>query len=116
MGHATPTALMQRALPRLLAIDVDLAPVAARRRRAVERLAAWGYRPRGEHTMFVYARVPAPWDDLSFCELAASRGVLVMPSSVFHAPGGFRIAVTAGDEALESGLDVLATLKAREAA
>lgn len=116
MGHATPTALMQRALPELLSLEVDTSFIRARRRRAVERLASVGFEPRGEHTMFVYGRVPAPWDDLSFCELAASRGVLVLPSSVFHAPGGFRVAVTADDDALGAGLDLLASLREREAA
>ena len=116
MGHATPTALMQRALPRLIGAEVDGSVVAARRRRAFEQLAASGYAPVGQHTMFVYARVPAPWDDVSFCELAASRGVLVLPSSIFHAPGGFRIAVTADDTAIETGLDALASLRVKEAA
>lgn len=116
MGHATPTALMQRALHRLQALDLDLGPIEARRRLAVAQLDEWGYQPRGAHTMFVYGRVPAPWDDMSFCELAASHGLLVMPSSVFHAPGGFRIAVTADDEPLAAGLDTLAALSGREQA
>lgn len=116
MGHATPTALMQRAVPRLMQIPTDASALATRRRHAVDRLDALGLSPIGRHTMFVYGRVPEPWDDFAFCELAASRGVLVMPSSLFHAAGGFRIAVTATDEALDAGLDALESIRAREAA
>lgn len=115
-GHATPTALMQRALPRLMRIPADTAALEARRRRAVRRLRALGLSPVGRHTMFVYGRVPAPWDDFTFCERAASRGVLVMPSSLFHAPGGFRVTVTADDASLDEGLDALASLSFEEAA
>jgi aspartate aminotransferase len=115
MGHATPTALMQRALPRLLELELDRATFARRRQLAVRMLERMGYAPgAGRHTMFVYASAPTE-DDFAFAEEAASAGVLVLPSSLFYEPGRFRIAITAPDETLARGLDALARLR-REAA
>ncbi len=115
MGHATPTALMQRALPRLLEVDLDVAAFARRRQLAVRVLERAGYGPvLGRHTMFVYATAPYE-DDFAFAEEVAAAGVLVLPSSLFYERGRFRIAITAPDEALARGLDALARLR-REAA
>lgn len=113
-GHCTPTALMQRALPALMDLDVDLSSIAARRARVVERLRAAGFDPLGEHTMFVYARAPGVDDDFALCEHLASEGVLVMPSSLCHARGAFRLAVTADDDALDEGLSILEQARLQE--
>lgn len=116
LGHAMPSALLQRALPRLLELSIDRSAFAARRARAVAALSADYAVVPGRHTMFVYASVPNGEDDFAFVERAAEHGVLVMPSSLFHDRGRFRVAVTAGDDALERGLSALARAAQREAA
>lgn len=116
LGHATPTALMQRAIARLLDLEADLGTIGARRSMAVRALEHAGYAVSpGRHTMFVYARAPSG-DDFELAESAARAGVLVLPSSVFHEPGAFRITVTAGEQALARGLGALADLAAQRAA
>ncbi len=110
MGHATPTALMQRALPRLLALPAQRDTLARRRALTVRMLESAGYTPvPGRHTMFVYADAPTE-DDFAFVEHAAASGVLVLPSSLFSERGRFRVTVTASDEDLARGLDRLARL------
>ncbi len=115
MGHATPTALMQRAMPRLLDVRLDVVAFGHKRAQAVHALEAAGYTPvPGEHTMFVYVEAPFA-DDFAFAEEAANAGVLVLPSSLFYEPGRFRIAITAPDAVMARGLDALRSLR-REAA
>lgn len=118
LGHATPTALMQRALPRLLALELRLETVAERRALAADMLQHAGYTlSAGKHTMFVYARTPRrAEDDFAFAEDAARAGVLVMPSSLFHEPGAFRVTVTPREETLARGLGLLARMRGRRAA
>lgn len=115
MGHATPTALMQRALPRLLALPKDEAAIVQKRALVVRLLERAGYATvPGRHTMFVYADAPME-DDFAFADAAAAAGVLVMPSSLFYERGRFRVSVTARSEALARGLGVLASLCRRAA-
>ena len=108
-GIATPTALMQRALPRLLELKHDLGPAERARARALERLRAAGYElTEPDSTLFVYARTPPGHaDDFAFAEALAEQGALVLPAPVFHHAGWFRIALTGTEEMLERGLDVL---------
>lgn len=118
LGHATPTALMQRALPRLLELEPHIDLVSDRRALAADMLQHAGYALMpGKHTMFVYARTPRPAeDDFAFADDAARAGVLVMPSSLFHEPGCFRITVTPSEETLARGLALLARMRGRRAA
>ena len=70
----------------------------------------YGYRVcEGEATFFVYVESPEH-DDFVFTGRLAERGVLVLPSSVFHEPGWFRISLTARSDALEAGLSAFAGL------
>lgn len=103
-GYATPTALMQRALVRLVALDHPTAQIGARRREVERALAEMGYEVTpAQATFFVYARCPED-DDERFVERLADEKVLVLPSSVFHHRGHFRISVTGDDEMLERAL------------
>jgi len=108
-GFATPTALMQRALPRLLALEHDHSWLGSSRRQVVDRLRDAGYEvSEPDATMFVYARTPAAYaDDFAFVEALARRGVLALPAPVFHHSGYFRLSLTATGGALERGLPVL---------
>jgi aspartate aminotransferase len=108
-GFATPTALMQRALPRLLALRHDHGWLERWRSTVVERLRGGGYEvTEPDATMFVYARTPERQpDDFAFTEEIAARGVLVLPAPVFHHRGWFRLALTASERSLERALTLL---------
>lgn len=112
MGFCTPTALMQIAVRDLLDEKPDLAPIAERRRRVLEALQSAGYEViPSEATFFLYVRAPEA-DDFAFAERLAARSVLVLPSSVFHHPGWFRISLTGSDEMIEKALPVFAAAMA----
>jgi aspartate aminotransferase len=114
-GYATPTALMQRALPRLLGVRHDLSQLAPTRRRLLGALSDAGYgyvEPDG--TLFVYVRTPPGYgDDFAFVERLAHSGVLALPAPVFHHSGHFRLSLTASEDMLERALPVLAEAAGR---
>jgi aspartate aminotransferase len=112
LGLATPTALMQRALPGLLALRHDLTWLTPTRQSVIDSLTASGYdvvRPDG--TLFLYVRTPAGVEDDTFASQLASRGVLVLPAPVFHHRGYFRIALTASSSMLARGLQIMKEMK-----
>jgi aspartate aminotransferase len=114
-GVATPTALMQRALPALLGLRHDLTWVGAWRARLLEVLSGGGYAvTEPDATLFVYARTPPGYeDDFAFVEELARGGVLALPAPVFHHRGYFRLSLTASEAALERALPVLEQVAAR---
>jgi aspartate aminotransferase len=114
-GTATPTALMQRALPRLLALRHDHGWLVPARERLVAELERAGYDVVvPDATLFVYARTPAGYaDDFEFAERLARRGVLALPAPVFHHTGHFRLSLTASEEMVARALPVIEELAAR---
>jgi aspartate aminotransferase len=116
-GIATPTALMQRAIPKLLTLRYDQTWLARWRQRVVTRLQHAGYGVVApDATLFVYVRTPAGIDDMAFVEQLAARGVLVLPAGVFHHRGYFRLALTGSEDMLERALDVFEEIGVRCAA
>jgi aspartate aminotransferase len=110
MGFCTPTSLMQLAVRDLLTIKPDLEPIQRRRSRMLEGLQSSGYEVTpSQGTFFLYVRSPDD-DDFAFVERLADRSVLVLPSSVFHQAGYFRISLTARDDMIERALPVFAAL------
>lgn len=106
-GACTPTALMQRALPALLRLEHDLTPLDAWRGRVRAELEEAGYRvASADGTFFLYAAVPDGRAEWAFVETLAERGVLVLPSAVFHHSGHFRISLTGSSSMLERALTV----------
>ena len=106
-GIATPTALMQRALPRLLALRHDHGWLSDwRERGSSSRCAQPDTRsPSPDATMFVYVRTPPGYDDdFAFVERLAGRGLLVLPAPVFHHRGHFRLSLTGCEEMLERAM------------
>jgi aspartate aminotransferase len=101
-GIATPTALMQRALPPLLALRHELDWIASSRARLVDVLHRSGYSvTEPDATLFVYVRTPPRYeDDFAFVERLASRGVLALPAPVFHHRGYFRLSLTGSEQML----------------
>jgi aspartate aminotransferase len=107
-GVATPTALMQRALPRLLALQHDQAWLARWRQRLVDQLTLDGYTVvQPDATLFVYVQTPPGHDDFDFVTELASEGVLVLPAPVFHHTGYFRLSLTGSEEMLKAALPIL---------
>jgi aspartate aminotransferase len=107
-GIATPTSLMQRAAPRLLALRHDYAWIARWRQRFVEELSSLGYDVvRPDATLFVYARTPDGVEDFEFTAALAAQGMLVLPAPVFHHEGYFRLSLTGSERMLEQALPIL---------
>jgi aspartate aminotransferase len=108
MGFGTPTDLMQRAVCRLLNFQPRLDVLGARQETVRAELRAQGYDVcDADATFFVYVRSPIP-DDIEFAERMASEGVLVVPSSLFHERGYFRLSLTARWESIAEGLPAFA--------
>jgi aspartate aminotransferase len=108
MGIATPTALMQRALPGLLALRHDLGWLDRSRERLVKELTADGFTVvRPDSTLFVYVETPPGYDDFDFVTRLAEEAVLVLPAPVFHHGGYFRVSLTGSEGMFEAALPVL---------
>jgi aspartate aminotransferase len=107
-GVATPTSLMQRALPRLLELRYEHAWVDEWRQRLVGELSAAEYSVvRPDATLFIYVRTPTGYRDFDFIEELASAGVLALPAPVFHHAGYFRLSLTGSEHMLERAIPVL---------
>ena len=108
MGFCTPTTLMQRVIPEILDYRPPLDEVRERQRMVRTALKEAGFSVcEAEATFFVYAKSPVD-DDFLFAEQMAAKGVLILPSSVFHERGYFRISVTAKREFIAAALPLLA--------
>jgi aspartate aminotransferase len=113
MGFGCPNTLMQEVGSRLLRLDADTRWLADAQRFARGVLVANGYEViDASATMFVYARAPIA-DDWRFVAWLAEAGVLVLPSSLFHEPGYFRISLNVSERQLEAIADALAGVARR---
>ena len=107
-GWAFAGRTLQRALPDLEGLSIDVAALQRRRDRMVEGLRAAGYDvPVPEGTFFLIPRSPVP-DDAGFAARLAAEDVWVMPGSVAELPGRLRISLTANDAMVERALPVFA--------
>lgn len=107
-GLATPTALMQRTIPKLLQLHYDYAFFSEWQTRFFNDLSAAGFnvvRPDG--TLFLYVETPNEYDDFGFVLALAQMGLLVLPAPVFHHSGYFRVCISGTDETLTKALDRL---------
>lgn len=113
-GFCTPTALMQRALPGLLALRHDLGWLDSWRGRLATELTAAGYRVvPAAATLFLYVATPDGQDDFVFIRALAGAGVLALPAPVFHHHGYFRLSLTGSEQMLERALPVFRELSCR---
>lgn len=111
-GYCAPSAINQHLLTALSPFTPDLGPLAEVQRYVRRRLERSGFQViAAEATYFVYVRAPIS-NDTEYVRLAAEKGVLVMPSQLFHERGYFRIALNLSGPSLDRALDILATLKA----
>lgn len=113
-SYAWPTAVMQRALPDIAGLKLDLHALERRRDRLVPALTAMGYEPTNpEGTFYLIARCPIE-DDVAFVARLAEADVFVLPGSTVALPGWFRISLTGTDAMVEASIPRFAA--AREAA
>jgi aspartate aminotransferase len=106
-GLATPTPLMQRAVPRLLYLRYSQEWL-LKWRRFIDELSARGYNVVPPYaTMLLYVRTPSPYDDFEFVQKLATAGLLVLPAPVFHHRGYFRLSLTGSEPMLERALSIL---------
>jgi aspartate aminotransferase len=108
-GVATPTSLMQLAVPRLLSLHYDHEWLVEWRTRFIEELSAEGYGVvPPDATLFLYVQSPPSYeDDFEFVEALAAAGLLVLPAPVFHHRGFFRLSMTGSEPMLEQALSIL---------
>ena len=103
-----PDALMQRAMPELEQMTIDLAAIERRRDRLVSELRGMGYSVASpEGAFYLFPRTPIP-DAVEFCDWLSQNHVFTMPGEVFERPGHFRLSLTANDEMVERALPVFA--------
>ena len=102
----TPDTAMQRAMPELERLSIDIAAIERRRDRIVSELRQLGYRVASpEGTFYVFPRTPIP-DASEFCDWLAERRVYTLPGEAFERPGYFRISLTATDAMVDRALPV----------
>lgn len=105
-GWLLPACLVQRALPGLERLCVDLQQLKRRRDRLVSALHEGGYRVTPAQGTF-YMLVGSPeQDDEAFSRYLESRNVLVLPGSTLETPGTFRVSLTASDAMVEQACDI----------
>jgi aspartate aminotransferase len=107
-GVATPTSLMQQAVPRLLELHYEHAWVDEWRQRLLHELSDAGYSVvEPDATLFLYVRTPVRYRDFEFIEELASVGVLALPAPLFHHAGYFRLSLTGSEHMLERAIPIL---------
>ena len=106
MGFGSPTSLMQHVVCELVDYRPPLDELAARQALVRDALGRSGYEIcQGQAGFYVYVKSPVP-DDFTFCERLAARGVLAVPSTLFHEPGYFRLSLTARLKVIKAALPV----------
>lgn len=104
LGFVNAPALMQRAIPKLLDLSVDVDYYRRKRDMLCEGLAACGYQfvvPKG--TFYLFPKTPIP-DDVAFVGLLQEENILVVPGSGFGGPGHMRIAFCVEDRVIENSI------------
>jgi aspartate aminotransferase len=104
-GHGVPNAVLQRALPELDAITVDVKALQRRRDRLVDALNSFGYEVHApEGTFYLLPTSPDPDDEAFADRLGDEHKVHVLPGALVEMPGRFRISVTGTDEMVERAI------------
>ena len=116
-GWAFPSVTVMNCLDTLDQMQINLAALERKRDYFCRRVQNAGYKvtvPQG--TFYVCIWIPRGYSapsaeiagsEIEFCLMLASRGVLVMPGSLFGWQDTFRISLTATHESLEHACDVL---------
>ena len=104
---ASPDTAMQRAMPDLEKLIIDIPALQRRRDRMVAELRRQGYSVESpEATFYLFPRSPIP-DAIEFCDWLAERKVYTLPGEAFERPGYFRLSLSATDAMVERALPIL---------
>lgn len=104
----TPDTAMQRAMPELEKLIIDIPAIERRRDRMIGTLRAHGYAVDSpEGTFYLFPRSPIP-DAVEFCDWLAERKVYTLPGEAFERQGRFRLSLTATDAMIERALPLFA--------
>ena len=105
-GNGVAGSVLQRAIPELESLTVDLKALQARRDRLVDALTSFGYAVHSpEGTFYLLPTSPIPDDD-AFSERLARDKVYVLPGHLVEMPGRFRISVTSNDAMVDRAIPV----------
>ena len=97
-GWQFPNTTLQRAVPDLETLSIDVPALQRRRDRMFDALTGLGYEAtKPEATFYMMVRSPIA-DDSAFTALLARYNVFVGPGQIFELPGYFRISLTANDD------------------
>jgi aspartate aminotransferase len=111
-SYSFPNALLQRALPDIAHLCIDLGALERRRDVLVPALRAQGYEPTSpEGTFYILARSPLA-DDAAFVATLAAERLFVLPGATITLPGWFRISLTGSDTMVESAVERFAAARA----
>lgn len=106
LGFVSAPALIQRVLPLLKGISVDVAYYQRIRDRMLAPLREMGYEmvtPGGAFYLFPKSPIP---DDVAFVRAAQAERLLLVPGSGFDGPGYFRISLAVSEDVVERSLPV----------
>jgi aspartate aminotransferase len=108
LGGSIPDTAMQRAIPELEKMIIDVPAIERRRDRMVAEMRRQGYSVESpEATFYLFPRSPIP-DAIEFCDWLAERKVYTLPGEAFERPGYFRLSLSATDAMVERALPILA--------
>lgn len=105
-GWLLPVGLVQRSLPELEKLCIDVDRLERRRDRLVAALRQGGYPViPAQGTFYMLVTSPDP-DDEAFSRKLERHDVLVLPGSTLETPGTFRVSLTASDEMIDRACQV----------
>lgn len=104
LGFVNAPALMQRILPHLQGVHIDVYEYQRRRDMLCEGLAIAGYsfiKPEGAFYLFPKSPIA---DDLKFVNMLLEENILAVPGRGFGVPGHFRLAYCVDERVIEGSL------------
>ena len=114
-SFAFPNAILQRALPELEKLSIDIGRMQRKRDRMVSALREIGYSVHSpEGTFYLFPKCPIQ-DDWAFIRLLEEEKIFCHPGTINEWPGYFRISLTASEEMIERSLPGFAKVFARSA-
>ena len=104
LGFVNAPALMQRLLPSVQGLTVDIGLYQRKRDLFYEGLTRAGYQLiKPEGAFYLFPRSPIP-DDVAFVQALQEELILTVPGTGFGTPGYFRIAYCVPDESIRKSL------------
>lgn len=104
LGFVNAPALMQRILPQLQGVHVDINEYKKKRDMLCAGMAEAGYsfvKPEGAFYLFPKSPIP---DDVQFVNILLAENILAVPGRGFGTPGYFRLAYCVEDRVIEGSL------------